>query len=364
MTVRLIACLAAALTIGIQTPQAAEPIPAETLRAAAARGLELLVKTSPTFIKKGGCNSCHNQMLPAAAQALARRHGIAAGDAIAQLSPAVSEGTAERYAEYSVAGGAGVNALAYEFFAADAAGIAADARIRAAVRYIKGQQQPDGYWRGGGSIANHAQQGLSRPAAARPPLTFDDFTPTAYMVRALKTYGAPAEAADNAARIDRARQWLVAATPRRLQEHAFRLLGLRWSSADPTRDRRRGACVAGAAEREWRVFAAAHAAARCLRHWRRSVRVVGSGRAADASDVSGGAEIPAIDPGRRRHVARPKPVAPIPAVFRERLSLRPRSVDLVGRRFLRGHRDGCGRRPAELDEALNATTRPISEGPS
>lgn len=232
MTVRLIASLAAALTIGIQTPQAAEPIPADTLRAAAARGLELLVKTSPTFIKKGGCNSCHNQMLPAAAQALARRRGIAAGEAIAQLPPAVSEGTAERYAEYSVAGGAGVNALAYELFAADTAGIAADARVRAAVRYIKGQQQLDGYWRGGGSIANHAQQGLSRPAAARPPLTFDDFTPTAYMVRALKTYGAPAEAADNAARIDRARQWLVSATPRRLQEHAFRLLGLRWSSAD------------------------------------------------------------------------------------------------------------------------------------
>jgi squalene cyclase len=233
MTVRLIAGLAVALTFGIPTPQAAEPIAADAIRAAAARGLELLVKTSPTFIKKGGCNSCHNQMLPAAAQALARRRGIAAGDPIAQLPAAISEGTAERYAEYSVAGGAGVNALGFELFAADAAGLAADARVRAAIRYIKGQQQPDGYWRGGGSIANHAQQALSRPAAARPPLTFDDFTPTAYMVRAVKAYGAPAEAADNAARIDRARRWLLAATPRRLQEQAFRLLGLRWSSAEP-----------------------------------------------------------------------------------------------------------------------------------
>ena len=320
MTVRLFVVLAAALTIGIQTLQAAEPIPADTLRAAAARGLELLVKTSPTFIKKGGCNSCHNQMLPAAAQALARKHGIAAGDAIAQLPAAISEGTAERYAEYSVAGGAGVNALAYELFAADAAGIAADARVRAAVRYIKGQQQPEGYWRGGGSIANHAQQGLSRPAAARPPLTFDDFTPTAYMVRAVKAYGAPAEAADNAARIDRARRWLLAATPRRLQEHAFRLLGLRWSSADP-RAIDGAACAAGAAERERRLFAVAYAAVRCLRHRHCAVCAVGSGRAADASDLPGRAEIPAVHPGRRRHLASEKPLARVPALLRERLSI-------------------------------------------
>ena len=233
MRARLIAGLAAALIIGVDTTASAQPVAADALRTAAARGLELLVKTSPTFIKKGGCNSCHNQMLPAAAQALARRRGVAAGEPIEQLPAAVSEGTAERYAEYSVAGGSGVNALGFELFAADATGVPADARVRAAIRYIKGQQQPEGYWRGGGSIANHAQQALSRPAAARPPLMSDDFTPTAYMIRALKAYGAAAEAVDNAARIDRARRWLLAAAPRRLQEHAFRLLGLRWSSADP-----------------------------------------------------------------------------------------------------------------------------------
>ena len=43
-------------------------IPAASLRTAAQKGLALLESTSPTFIKKGGCNSCHNQFLPAAAQ--------------------------------------------------------------------------------------------------------------------------------------------------------------------------------------------------------------------------------------------------------------------------------------------------------
>jgi hypothetical protein len=61
------ALFAAFLLIPALAPSA-ELSPA-TLRAAAQKGLALLEKTSPTFIKKGGCNSCHNQMLPAAAQA-------------------------------------------------------------------------------------------------------------------------------------------------------------------------------------------------------------------------------------------------------------------------------------------------------
>ena len=51
------------------------PSPA-ALREAVQRGLGLLEKTSPQFISRGGCNSCHNQFLPAAAQAMARERGI------------------------------------------------------------------------------------------------------------------------------------------------------------------------------------------------------------------------------------------------------------------------------------------------
>lgn len=230
---RFAMCVVAVLLVGPGTARADEPIPSEALRTAARKGLDLLVKTSPTFIQKGGCNSCHNQALPAAAQAFARTRGIAAGEPLAQLPPELSEATTERYAEYSVAGGGGVNALAYELFAYDLANTPADARMRAQIQYIKSQQQPEGYWRGGGgSLTNNGQQGLSRPAAARPPLTFDDFTPTAYMIRALNAYGTPNEAADTKARVAKARQWLMKSTASRLQEHAFRLLGLTWSSAN------------------------------------------------------------------------------------------------------------------------------------
>jgi Prenyltransferase and squalene oxidase repeat len=188
-----------------------------TLRVAAQKGLELLEQTSPTFIKKGGCNSCHAQMLPAAAQAFARSRGIPTGETLAQLPSEVSEATAERYVEYAIGPGGGIASLGFELFAASMAHQPSDARIRAKIYFIKGMQQPEGHWRGGGS---------------RPPLTFDDFTTTAYMIHALSTYAPASEEADTAARIDRARGWLLKAEAERTQERAFQLLGLAWSRAN------------------------------------------------------------------------------------------------------------------------------------
>jgi len=208
-----IALVALWLVPGVST---AQDIPVSTLRAAAQNGLTLLVQTSPTFVKKGGCNSCHNQMLPAAAQAFVRSRGIPAGELLVQLPAEVSEATTERYVEYSVGGGGGVNAIGFELFAASLAGRAADARTIAEIHFLKGMQQPEGFWRGGGN---------------RPPLTFDDFTPTAYVVRALSAYAPAVDAADTKARIDRARLWLQSARAERTQERAFQVLGLVWSKA-------------------------------------------------------------------------------------------------------------------------------------
>jgi hypothetical protein len=188
-------------------------VPETTLRTAAQKGLALLEKTSPTFIKKGGCNSCHNQMLPAAAQAFARQHGIATGETIAQLPPEVSEATTERIIEYSTVS---ANSLGYELFAYAAAHRPADARIEAQVYSLKATQESEGRWRTPGN---------------RPPITFDDFTTTAYAIYALNTYTPATQRADTDARIARARSWLLEATPRTTHERAFQLLGLAWSKA-------------------------------------------------------------------------------------------------------------------------------------
>ena len=190
----------------------------DALRASAAKGLTLLERTSPTFVKKGGCNSCHNQMLPAAAQAFARSRGVPTGEPLAQLSRDTSEQTTERYLESSVGGGAGVAALGFDLFGRALAHDQADARILAEIHYVKSMQAPEGQWRGG-----HDR---------RPPLVFDDFTPTAFMIFALDRFAPATEAADTAARIARARAWLQTAHADRMQERAFRLLGLAWSKAD------------------------------------------------------------------------------------------------------------------------------------
>jgi len=61
--------------------------PAQAVEKAAA----ILEMQSPTFVKTGGCNSCHNQTLPAAAVALANHRGIPASKELTQIPIEVLE---------------------------------------------------------------------------------------------------------------------------------------------------------------------------------------------------------------------------------------------------------------------------------
>jgi len=205
------ALLAGSLLFAIGAPAA--DLTQAALRTSAQKGLVLLEKTSPTFLRIGGCNSCHNQMLPAAAQAIARKRGIAAGETIAQLSPETSEATIERIIEYA-AGVAGPNL--YEFFADASSGQPRDERREAKLFVLKSMQQPEGSW---------------RTNSTRTPLTADDFTSTALAILALDTYTPPAQRADTDTRIAKARSWLLEAKPVTTQERAFQILGLAWSKA-------------------------------------------------------------------------------------------------------------------------------------
>ena len=51
------AAITLASLLAAQSAAAADDVSQAALRTAAQKGLDLLVKTSPTFIKKGGCNS-------------------------------------------------------------------------------------------------------------------------------------------------------------------------------------------------------------------------------------------------------------------------------------------------------------------
>lgn len=187
----------------------------ERLREAARKGLVLLEQTNATFIQKGGCNSCHNQMLPAAAQMFARSRGVPAGSPMELIPPEKNEFTTDRLIEHN---SFGANSLGYELFWYASVKRPADERIDAQIYLLKTMQQPGGNW-------------MTR--ATRPPLTSDDFQTTAFAVHALKAFGRAVDRADNEARIARARSWMLEAKPRTAIESAFQVLGLVWSNAGP-----------------------------------------------------------------------------------------------------------------------------------
>ena len=206
-----------ALMVTAPAMVAAQETSADALKRAAQQGLALLESTSPTFIQRGGCNSCHNQKLAAAAQAFARERGVHTGATIAQLNDELSDATTERFIEYAQGGGAGTSGLGYELFARMVARQPADERLQAQLYYLRSMQRADGSWRAGGN---------------RPPLTFDDFTTTAFILNALNVFALPRDASDTRQRVERARTWLLQSNPQTTQERAFRLMGLAWSKAD------------------------------------------------------------------------------------------------------------------------------------
>jgi ankyrin repeat protein len=173
----------------------------------------LLESQSPTFVKRGGCNSCHNQSIPAAALALARYRGIPAPAKLTEVSLEMAERSPERTMNMAVIS---VNSVTYEAFGYIGTHRPADEYTDAMVHYLKGMQRPEGYWQTTGN---------------RPPLTFDHFITTAMAINTLRVYSPPAQKVDTARRLARAAAWLEAASPTTTQERAFHLLGMHWSNA-------------------------------------------------------------------------------------------------------------------------------------
>ena len=184
--------------------------PAEAVEAAIA----LLEMQSPNFIKRGGCNSCHNQNLPAAAAALARERGIRAPKTIAQIPLEALERSPERAMNHAVIG----SGILYELFGYAATRRPPDEYTDSLVHYLKRIQEKEGYWASG--------------RGNRPPLTADDFITTALTVNALKVYSPEVEQAGTRKRLALAARWLEAAKPLNTQQRAFQLLGLKWAGGD------------------------------------------------------------------------------------------------------------------------------------
>jgi hypothetical protein len=75
--------------------------------------------------------------------------------------------------------------------------------------------------------------GWHLPGYARSPIQDNDFSRTAMAIRALKSYGTPGRAVETKQRIERAKQWLLRASPVTTEDFDMRLTGVAAAGALP-----------------------------------------------------------------------------------------------------------------------------------
>lgn len=178
------------------------------------RAMATLEKQSYNFIRIGGCNSCHNQDLPSAAAALARRHGLRAARAIPQL-PASMMPSPERIMDFEIVGAGG---KAWELFDLGMNGAPKTPYTDATARVIAALQTPEGHWTAGEN--------------RRPPMNSGEFQVTALAIYSLQHYAPEGDGGAGRQAVERAVRWLKRAQPEKTQDRAFHLLGLAWGGAD------------------------------------------------------------------------------------------------------------------------------------
>ncbi len=224
-------------------PAAAEPAPAQVdAKTAAERSMALLEVSSQKFFETSGCVSCHHQNITDLAAGEARAKGVRiSADAVMGRMKMLSAAPPPQvlYERMDI----GVP----EIFASTLASLAAldvpaNPATDALVANIAATQSADGAWY------------ITAGANERPPAEEGRMTRTALSVRALKAYGPPGRAPEMAARIERARRWLLAARPVTSEERNMQLLGLHWAGADAATLKRLAAPIAASQQPDggWR----------------------------------------------------------------------------------------------------------------
>jgi len=191
------------------------------IRESATRGFALIQATQKRSRATQSCTAtCHLQLYGALAYRAARERDIALDEQIARSDA----DRAFRLVATSLSAAVEETALGeiamnegFSLVAGHAVGLRPSVVTAALARAIALQQKPAGDW----------------PSLyERPPSNYSGFTFTALALRALQVYGHPRWKNDTAARIARARQWLVSHDARETEERTYQLLGLAWAGED------------------------------------------------------------------------------------------------------------------------------------
>jgi hypothetical protein len=198
-------------------PRTSPPL---AVREAAAKAITLLQPIGPTFFKKNGCISCHNQSLEALAVKRARGKGIPVDTALAEHPTRATLATWSPERENLQLGigsvGGFIANVSYALVSMSEEGAPPNALTDAAALCLARYQEPDGSW----NIPD-----------IRPPLGISRIKWTALSIRGAGAYMPPGRNREWKERVQKATAFLRRAEVFDTQDAAFQLLGLKWAGA-------------------------------------------------------------------------------------------------------------------------------------
>ncbi len=212
-------------------------------RAAIAKSVALLQRSSTEFFKESGCVGCHHQNFTAMAVGAARKAGVPVDEAAAEEQLKVVKtqwmGAQEALLQRLDPPGAS-DTLGFSLLGLAGVDYPADAITDAMVVNFAEEQTLDGSWCYG--------------AIARSPIEEGCIARAAMGVRIMQRYGPPGLKTEYDKRIARARDYLLEARPQTTDDRAMLLLGLKWSGASEgkTRAAARGLLDEQQADGGWR----------------------------------------------------------------------------------------------------------------
>ena len=190
------------------------------IRESAGRGVAAIQKAQATWYttNKQVCASCHHQYQPALAFRAAREHGIPVDETIARADAikAFTFADVDRAIQYLYVIEPAMDD-AYRMVAAHAAGVPKNLGAAVYARLLISRQNRDGDWDG---------------FHQRPPSSYSRVTMTALGLRAVQQYHHASQKTAADAAVARARRFLESHAARATEEHAYRLIGLKWAGAD------------------------------------------------------------------------------------------------------------------------------------
>ncbi|WZO97067.1 prenyltransferase/squalene oxidase repeat-containing protein [Isosphaeraceae bacterium EP7] len=191
----------------------------EASRAAVAKALPLLLRSTGQYPESRDCFSCHHQAVPVLALVTAKGHGFVVPDGAiedpVELTETDLRGAMDSYRKGNGQGG-GVTRAGYALLTMEVGGKAAGELTDTVAGYLLQKDESRDHWRG---------------SSDRPPSEASDFTATYLALRALAAYGKESQKDRIEARVSKARRWLEATAPKDTEDRVFRLMAMKAASS-------------------------------------------------------------------------------------------------------------------------------------